>query len=83
MNRTSRIVPLDPPEGDDDIETPAEEACRVSLAAETSRGTRTWSQVQNIYSNDSRWENLIDGIKGGKVYPTWEPPKRRWFKRKD
>ena len=84
VNRVSRVVPLDPPEEDDDVETPAEEACRISLARDTSRGVRTWKQVNNIYSDDSRWVNLIEGIKGGKIQPAWEPTeKRRWFKRKD
>jgi hypothetical protein len=83
VNRTSRIVPLDPPTEEDDEESPAEEACRLALAADTSRGARTWSQVQNIYSKDSRWENILDGIRGGKVYPAWSPPRRRWFKQKD
>lgn len=83
VNRASRIVPLDPPTDEDDVETPAEEACRLGLAAETTRGARTWSQVQNIYSSDSRWENIVDGIRGGKVQPAWSAPRRRWFKRKD
>jgi len=84
VNRMSRIVPLDPPTDEDDVETPAEEACRLGLAAETTRGARTWSQVQNIYSKDSRWENILDGIWGGKVFSTWSPPRRMLrFKRKD
>ena len=85
VNRVSRVVPLDPPTDEDDVETPAEEACRLGLAAETGRGARAWSQVQNIYSKDSIWENILDGIWGGKVIPAWSPPRRRWwwFKRKD
>jgi hypothetical protein len=82
VNRVSRIVPLLPPTEEDEVETPAEEACRLGLAAQTSRGTRTWGQVQNIYSRYSRWKNIVDGIRGGKVYPAWSS-KRKWFKRKD
>ena len=84
VNRVSRVVPLDPPTEDDDVETPAEEACRVGLAQDTSRGARSWKQVDNIYSDESRWVNLIEGIKGGKLQPSWErSPTRGWFKRKD
>ena len=85
MNRTSRIVPLDPPTEEDEMETPAEQACREALAKDTSRGARTWGQVQNIYASDSRWENLVKGIRGGKVLPAWARPRQRWWgwKRKD
>lgn len=83
VNRVSRIVPLDPPSEEDDMETPAEEACRVGLANDTTRGARTWKQIENIYANESRWENLLDGIKGGWVLPLWQQPRRRWRKSKD
>lgn len=77
-------MPLDPPTEEDDDETLAEEACRIGLAQDTSRGARSWNQVNNIYSDDSRWVNLIEGIRGGKIHPAWERPKTRgWFKRKD
>ena len=77
-------MPLDPPTDEDDDETPAEEACRIGLAQDMSRGARSWSQVNNTYSADSRWVNLIEGIRGGRIQPAWERPKRRgWFKRKD
>lgn len=85
VNRTSRIVPLDPPTEEDDVETPAEEACREGLAKDTSRGARMWKDIINIYASESRWENLVDGIRGGKVLPAWQRPRRRWWgmKRKD
>jgi len=85
VNRTSRIVPLDPPTEEDDVETPAEEACREGLAKDPSRGARMWKDIINIYASESRWENLVDGIRGGKVLPAWERPRRRWWgmKRKD
>jgi len=85
VNRTSRIVSLDPPTEEDDVETPAEEACRKGLMEDTSRGARTWKDIINIYASESRWENLVKGIRSGKVLPAWERPKRRWWgmKRKD
>ena len=83
VNRISRIVPLDPPTEEDDVETPAEEACREGLARDSSRGARSWKQVDNIYASESRWQNLKDGIRGGKVLPGWERSGRRWLKRKD
>jgi hypothetical protein len=82
VNRISRIVPLLPPKEEDEAETPAEEACRLGLVAQTFRGTRTGEHVQNIYSKQSIWENIVDGIWGGKVYPAWSP-KRKWLKQKD
>lgn len=83
MNRVSRIVSLDPPTDEDDVETPAERACREELAKDTSRGARKWSQIDNIYASESRWKNLIEGIRGRKVLPAWERPRRKWMKRKD
>lgn len=83
VNRVSRIVPLDPPTDDDDIETPAEQACREGLARDTSRGVRTWQDIDNIYGSKSRWQNIVDGVKGGKVLPAWQQPRQRWIKRKD
>jgi hypothetical protein len=82
-NRVSRIVSLDPPSEEDDVETPAEETCRESLVRDIDRGARTWKQVKNGYASESRWENLIKGIKGGKVLPQWQRGKRRWWKKKD
>jgi hypothetical protein len=83
VNRISRIVPLDPPTEEDDVETPAEEACREGLARDSSRGARSWAKVNNIYADDSRWQNLKDGILGGKVLPGWDRSGRRWVKQKD
>ena len=74
---------MDPPTDDDDIETPAEAACREGLARDTSRGARTWKDIDNIYASESRWQNIADGMRGGKVLPAWQRPKQRWIKRKD
>lgn len=82
-NRISRVVPLDPPVEEDDPETVAEERCRIALAQDTSRGVRTMNQVKSMYASESRWTNIIEGIRGGKVSPAWERTRRRWFKRRD
>ena len=74
---------MDPPGDEDEVETPAEEACRLALARDKSHGARTFKQIKNPYASDSRWKNLIDGILGGKVLPAWQRPKRRWWKWKD
>jgi len=68
---------------DDEQETAEEERCRVALAEDTTRGARNINQVKNIYASDSRWRNIIDGIRGGRVMPAWERPRYRFFKRKD
>jgi hypothetical protein len=80
VNRTSRIVPLDPPAQDEEAETFAEEACRVGLAGDISRGARTWKNIKNIYASDSRWGNFVNGVKGGFVEPRWQ---RRQMKQKE
>jgi hypothetical protein len=76
-------VPIDPPTEEDDVETPAEEACREGLGKDVSRGARSWKQVNNIYAQESRWQNLKEGIKGGKILPGWERPGKQGIKRKD
>jgi len=68
---------------EEDVETPAEEACRECLARDTSRGARIWKQINNIYASESKWGNIVDGVWGGKVLPAWERPNRRWLKRRD
>ena len=80
--RKSRIIPLDPPMEDEEPETPREEAMRLDLVQNTERGARQWRQIDNVYASESKWRNLVDGIRGGHVEPMWERPRRRWFKRK-
>ena len=78
------MVPLDPPEEDDEPETAEEENCRIALAHDTTRGVRNFKQVRNIYAYDSRWRNVVEGVRGGRVLPAWERPKRSsLFKRRD
>ena len=83
VNRISRIVPLDPPTGNDDDETSVEKTCRDHLVRDTTRGARIWTDIDNIYASESRWRNLVDGVKGGNVLPPWQKPSNPWIKPKD
>jgi hypothetical protein len=54
---------------------------RLILVADTARGTREFRDLEKFYARESRWRNLVGGVKGGKVLPMWERPGRGWFKK--